>query len=126
MTKSKQDYWERHGDQPIKFRVWDKLNKTFVNNGWLVCHNDGSMELALPADCHCYVVQQCTWCKDRNGKLIYEGDILETDEAGWIGVVVFGNGRFSIEDSKGGFSAMPNWNGCKIIGNVYQNPELIA
>lgn len=121
MSKKK-EFWERKSDQPFTFRVWDKMNQLFINNGWcFAVHNDGCLILDSPE----WIVQECIGCKDRDGKFIFEGDILETDEAGWKGVVVFGDGRFSLEDSNGGFSAMPSWDGCKIIGNVYQNPELI-
>lgn len=115
----KKEFWLRHENYGQLPRVWDRHKKAFYTIIW-VYERVGKI-----LDEKQFVMQSCTGCKDKNGRMIFEGDILETDEAGWIGVVVFGDGRFSIEDSKGGFSAMPNWNGCKIIGNVYQNSELI-
>lgn len=64
--------------------------------------------------------------RDCNNNKIFEGDVLLTDEAEWIGVVVFQFGRFYLEDKVGGFSLEPNWNKCKIIGNVFKNYNLIS
>lgn len=125
MSKKK-EYWRRHDNMPLKFRIWDLQLQRFSMIAWMRAQSNRTFIIEFKGFDHDrYVLQQCTGCTDKKHNFIYEGDILETDEAGWIGVVVFGDGRFSLEDSNGGFSAMPNWNGCKIIGNVYQNPELM-
>jgi len=125
MSKAK-EFWRRNGDDRPKLRMFDRCEHMFYACIRTTEKADGTLVLEYPVtDDDRFIVQLCTECKDKAGRLIYEGDILETDEAGWKGVVVFGEGRFSLEDSKGGFSAEPNWSGCKIIGNVYQDPELI-
>lgn len=58
---------------------------------------------------------------DKNGKNIYENDIILTDEAGWCGFVVFEKGAFIIIDDKGGYSWAPNWEKCEVIGNRNSN-----
>ena len=44
------------------------------------------------------VIQRYIGTKDRNGKKIYEGDYLLTNEGNWRGFVVFHNGLFGIVD----------------------------
>jgi len=80
-------------------------------------------------------VDQSTGLQDKNGKEIYEGDIvlttygkLEEDKNGLtrFGKVVFEQASFriSIKDSavKVGFYDI---NKIEIIGNIYENPELL-
>jgi len=93
----------------------DETDITKVNHG-IVPARIGMQGIALI---------QYTGLKDKNGKEIYEGDILKTDEAGWIGYVTYGSGVFFLTDNEGGFSRMPDWEECAIIGNKFENPELL-
>jgi len=67
------------------------------------------------------VIEKCVGSLDKNGKKIFENDIILTDEAGWCGFVVFEHGSFTIIDGKGGYSWMPNWEKCEVIGNRNNN-----
>jgi hypothetical protein len=57
---------------------------------------------------------------------VYEGDVIQTDELGWVGFVKFGAGGFYLEDMEHGFSGANylNWKACRIIGNLCESPEL--
>jgi len=75
---------------------------------------------------------QCTGLKDKNGNLIYEGDILEyqNEEAK--------NGQYEVEKynplKNNNLTLDEEWqdevdeyrfNNVEIIGNIYENPELL-
>jgi uncharacterized phage protein (TIGR01671 family) len=70
---------------------------------------------------------QCTGLKDKNGKLIYEGDIIQENWHKYI--LEWGNGAYVIKDIKRGTSYMFTSGICKhkseVIGNIYENPELL-
>ncbi len=70
-------------------------------------------------------IKQYTGLKDKNDKEIYEGDILK----GWL--LDYDTSSSVVEWSDSGWS--PNiegecevyWDDCEIIGNIYENPELV-
>ena len=64
------------------------------------------------------VIQRYIGEEDRNGKKIYEGDYLLTNEGNWRGFVVFDGGLFGIVDPQGGYSAEPEWEECEVISNI--------
>ena len=77
---------------------------------------------------------QYTGLKDKNGKEIYEGDILDVG-GDYYGIIVFDYGGFKIRifDTRGYYNKLhtPEYledyciEQCEIIGNIYDNPELI-
>ena len=91
-------------------------------------------------------ISQFTGLTDKNGKKIFEGDILKTHYANarkceFVEVVVFHNGRFCAEGNIGsnGRSWANLWDGVhhipqdktvymdsmEVIGNIHDNPELL-
>ena len=79
---------------------------------------------------------QCTGLKDKNSKLIYEGDIIKymyyNPERYTKWVVVFNQNtlEFGLKDyGYDGYSRLTSYsiinNKVEVIGNIYENPELL-
>lgn len=116
----------------IKFRAWDKkghemftvimLAFPFGENRVIVSGRGGSTDTG-DDDC---VLMQFTGVKDTNGKEIYEGDIVKTDvglcEIEWVGCGLILH-TIPRELSRSIFSIAHH--GRQIIGNIYENPELL-
>ena len=132
----------------FKYRCWHKptktmyevfeFNKTFIKAtpSFVVT----SIRTIKTEDC---ILIQCTGLKDKNGKLIYEGNIVRESfgETGTYRVEYFPYSAewqyVNLDDEK------PNWEmfsiqfegmsenqgistDLEIIGNIYENPELIG
>lgn len=76
-------------------------------------------------------VSECSGIKGKSGKDIYEGDIvrpnIETDIEGEVVQSVFSKGYFGVTDAAA-FEHEPLFlhaNTCEVIGNIYENPELL-
>lgn len=136
----------------IKFRIWCKQNESMqrvskigFDEGklWYVLDEDHETQPPYFEDDDDWVLMQYTGLKDKNGKEIYEGDILRyldsydcSTESGYdfeeflnVGQVIFNDdkGRFDITNKSD--ISYDDWiesvSDCEIIGNIYENPELL-
>lgn len=120
----------------IKFKGWHKEKKIMFNVfGFDVNHvypfkTEG---LEIPPEREEVELLMDTGFKDETGKEIYEGDLLEFECDGdkFIDVIVFTRGSFALGENENncdyGFVEyqLCEWSGGTIVGNIYQNPELL-
>lgn len=109
----------------LKFRVWNGFEWVFTQDSFNV--------LKDPKTFRTYEIQQSVNLRDKNGKEIYEGDIIQF---GYTPTMVFTGIVEYLDDcasygiiSKGGFETFENLidyiGFAEIIGNVCENPKLI-
>lgn len=128
----------------FKFRHWNKAVKefTYYDNPQLqVCINkdfESGLIFPLAENQSLYMgtyqeLQQCTGLKDKNGKLIYEGDIVfkkgnKFNGEKYNSKVIFDEmyAAFNISDMNGIHQMPTNSNNIEIIGNIYENSDLLS
>lgn len=112
----------------IQFRVFNLKTKTFypetekffLSSAGDCLMTEAGEKLSLKEN----VIQRCTGEVDIKGKLIYHGDILRTNEYGWRACVVWREGQFSLVSPDGGYSDLPDWGACEIVGNILLTAEV--
>ena len=127
-----------------KFRAYDSGSLTRMyqpdevmvcdGNIWIIDEDDVAGSWIVNNDLN---LMQSTGLKDKNGKEIFEGDILEvTDKQNWLEVVSYGqekamfvteeiNREFKVPESPLYDLLDSTFLKFKVIGNIYENPELL-
>jgi uncharacterized phage protein (TIGR01671 family) len=125
---------ERGGRMRVpKFRAWDEDSQKMNGNVEIYINKDKTIEVH-PKD-NKTIVMQSTGLKDKNGKEIFEGDIVVAMSQGvkaigevkrridgyWLMYPAWQHGEFwnIVKDVDTGET------GVEIIGNIYENPELL-
>lgn len=124
--KAKFSYLGGNKMREIKFRVWDKKDKKMIDSH--ACKVNFQRYIADNAEMSAsdvemtqrYVPMMFTGLYDRDNCDIYEGDVLAQYSHGraravYLKKVVWKDSGFNITSGQNR----------KVIGNVYQNPELL-
>ena len=72
------------------------------------------------------VFEQCTGLNDKNGRLIYENDLIKIDDD--VAVINWSDyyARFMLESSEDIFDFETTYaEECEVIGNIHENKELL-
>ena len=115
----------------IKFRAWDKKRKMIISWRQLFYEETSPGEYLhralIDSD---YILMQYTGLKDKNGKEIFEGDILrDVNNPEWKYEILWGlyEWRMSLHGKKQTTMFRHDQKGhyeYEVIGNIYENPEL--
>jgi len=127
----------------IKFRAWIGTHKLMFQVREMIIPdglNEAGMQEIAATDNYSIVrpmhyiqpiLMQYTGLHDKNGKEIYEGDILVPYETGNKHTVIFELGAFALSRHDGWrqlINHASDNNGIileEVIGNIYENPELL-
>lgn len=122
-----------------KFRVWDKKEKFMWVVAALRFYEEGNLfaidywgvqQYPETLDAEDVVLMQTTGLQDKNGKTYYEGDLVKWDNE--IFQVKFDKYQFVLEgfyeprqDVPYDFFSEGAYKEAEIIGNIYENPNLL-
>lgn len=129
-----------------RYRAWVKIGKRMVFSDDILDIDYENKEIVtqqvyfengLPddRDIYCYDLEeielmQSTAMVDRDGRIIFEGDIVKMSkdvysEPTYYEVVRHRGGAYRLESKQHGCELWLRHTDCEVVGNIYANPELL-
>lgn len=118
-----------------RYRAWDKEFKEMVQVDALgfdeqiikATYKNGNI---VKEDLKNYVLMQSTGLRDKNGKEIFEGDVVKMaknvySEPTYYEVVRHRGGAYRLESKQHGCELWLRHTDCEIVDNIYKNPKLL-
>lgn len=124
----------------FKFRVWNKARQCFMTEKKIfICGNgelvliDEALNRTWVKDNPNYKVSFCTGLKDKNGKLIFEGDVVSIDDGELKGIAqkhdkfdeYYGCIEIKLICKHTTIYKPTVFAESEVIGNIYENKELL-
>ena len=129
-----------------RYRAWVKIEKRMVFSDYILGIDYENKEIVtqqvyfengLPddRDIYCYDFEeiefmQSTAMVDRDGRIIFESDIVKMSkdvysEPTYYEVVRHRGGAYRLESKQHGCELWLRHTDCEVVGNIYANPELL-
>lgn len=129
----------------IKFRAWDEEINQYRSPGTIQISYDGKPFFLFPLDngsgflferLKNIIIEQFTGLTDKNGKEIYEGDIVyfranyTHKPCGWmLARIVYSGHKFVLSEGLNEYEINDETDGfdyqAEVRGNIHENPELL-
>jgi len=129
----KDQYMEKTMQRIYKFRAWDKERNSWLNESDVYKQVENQARWN-PEVGKYFILMQYTGLKDKNGVECFEDDILKTpigigrmeydSLTGSYHIAFNGGTNWQIYDLIRRKKVDTKWN-CEVIGNVWENPELL-
>lgn len=119
------------------FRAYDSGSLSYMyqpeevmvcdGNIWIIDEDSVAGEWIVNNDIH---LMQSTGLRDKNGKEVFEGDIVKMvkdvySEPTYYEVVRHRGGAYRLESKQHGCELWLRHTDCEVIGNIYENKELL-
>ncbi|MCF2624970.1 hypothetical protein I6E17_02110 [Fusobacterium perfoetens] len=120
----------------MKYRVWDKKEKQFIENVFVMPngrllmftnYHSFNSEWDFIDDEGRYIILECSGFKDKNGKYIYNGDIIKYTfiKKSFFYEVEYNDSWLLSNKYENVNISFAFKSRLEIIGNIYENPELL-